>query len=76
MSYGAYFAEKDKKAERIAECIFILDILKYLISVSWEAKLISNKQFEEIGQKLEETGKMLGGWKKSLSNPEKKNRAL
>jgi len=26
--------------------------------------------------KLEEIGKMLGGWKKSLNNPEKKNRAI
>ena len=75
-SYGAYFAERDKKVEKITECIFILDILKYLISVTWEAKLFSNKQFEEVGQKLEETGKMHGGWKKNLSNPEKKNRAL
>ena len=73
-SYSAYFAEKDKKAEKICECIFTLDTLKYLLSIAWEAKTISNKQYEELALKLEEVGKMLGGWKKSMNNPEKKNR--
>jgi hypothetical protein len=70
------FAEKEKKLEKITNCILITDTLKFLISIAWEGKLISNKQYEDIGIKLEEIGKMLGGWKKSLSNPEKKNRAF
>lgn len=74
ISYAAYFAEKDKKAEKISECIFVLDTLKFLLSIAWEAKTISNKQYEELSLKLEESGKMLGGWKKSFANPEKKNR--
>lgn len=76
LSYLAYFAEKDKKATKISECILILDTLKFLISVSWEGKVISNKQCEDIAGKLDEIGKMLGGWKKNLDNPEKKNRNL
>jgi len=76
LSYTAYFTSKDKKTEKITECILVLDILKLLISVTWEAKLISHKQCEEVATKLEEIGKMLGGWKKSLENPEKKNRTL
>lgn len=76
LSYAAYFTEKEKKLEKIIKCIFIVDTLKFLISIAWEGKLISNKQYEAIAVKLEEIGKMLGGWKKSLDNPEKKNRAL
>ncbi len=76
LSYTAYFTEKEKKAEKISECILVTDTLKFLISIAWEGKLISNKQCEDIAAKLEEIGKMLGGWKKSLGNPEKKNRAL
>ena len=53
-----------------------MDTLKFLVAVAWEGKFISNKQCEDISIKLEEIGKMLGGWKKSLSNPEKKNRDL
>lgn len=76
LSHKAYFTEKDKKSEKISGCILITDTLKFLISVAWEAKLISNKQCGDIALKLEEIGKMLGGWKKSLENPEKKNRTL
>ena len=70
-SSSAYFSEKDhgssnKKAEKISECIFILDILKFLISTAWEGKFISNKQYENTATRLDEVGKMLWGWKKSL----------
>lgn len=75
ISYIAYFSSKEKKPEKISECIFLLDILKFLISIAWEAKLLSHQQYEEIAIKLDEIGKMLGGWKKSVYNPEKKNPA-
>lgn len=76
LTYIAYFTEKEKKIERISECILMLDTLKFLISVAWEGKLISNKHCEDMILKLEEVGKMFGGWKNSLKNPKKKNRAL
>ena len=41
-----------------------------------EAKLISHKQYEEIALKLNEIGRMFGGWRNSLNNPQKKNRRL
>ena len=76
LSYNAYFTEKEKKLEKVAECILITDGLKFLISIAWEGKLISNKHCEDMALKMDEVGKMLGGWKNSLSNPEKKNRTL
>lgn len=76
LSYTAYFIEKEKKLEKIMECILLLDTLKFLISVAWEGKMISNKQCEDVVLKLEEVGKMFGGWKKNLANPEKKNRDI
>lgn len=76
LSYLAYFTEKDKKLEKITECILLLDTLKFLVSIAWEGKLISNKHCEAVASKLEEVGKMFGGWKKNLANPEKKNRDL
>ena len=74
--YLAYFTEKENKSQKIIECILILDTLKFLVQLAWEAKLISHKQYEEVALKLDEVGRMLGGWKKSLENPEKKNRDL
>jgi len=76
LSYIAYFTGKERKLERIVNCILTLDTLKFLVSVAWEAKLISHKQCEEIAIKLDEIGKMFGGWKKNIDNPEKKNRTL
>ncbi len=76
LSYLAYFSAKDKKAEKISDCVLLLDTLKFLVSVAWEAKIIPNKKYEEIAIKLDEVGKMFGGWKKNLENPEKKNRLL
>jgi hypothetical protein len=79
LSYVAYFTErgeKNLKIEKISKCILTSDTIKYLITFSWEAKLISNKQYEEIALKLDEIGKMLGGWKKSFTNPDKKNHAI
>ena len=74
LSYTSYFSEKDKKVERLSKCIFASDILKFLISTAWEGKFISNKQYENIALKLDEIGKMLWGWKKSLDQ-DKKNPA-
>ena len=76
LAYITYFTEKEKKAEKITDCILVLDTLKFLVSVAWEGKLISNKQCEDVALKLEEVGKMFGGWKKNLDNPTKKNRNL
>lgn len=74
LAYTAYFIEKDKKAEKISQCIFTLDITKFLVSIAWEGKIVSNKQYENIAVRLDEIGKMFWGWKKSLDNPQKKNR--
>lgn len=75
LSYIAYFTKKEEKLEKILECILILDTLKFLISVAWEAKIISHNQYEELALKLGEVGRMLGGWKNKIESPEKKNRA-
>ncbi|MFA6973915.1 MAG: four helix bundle protein [Parcubacteria group bacterium] len=74
--YITYFSKKENKIEKIAECIFLLDTLKFIVSVAWDAKLLSERQYEEIALKLAEIGRMYWGWKNRLENPEKKNRDL
>lgn len=76
LSYITYFTEKDRKLLKIEECILSLDTLKFLVLVAWEGKTISHKHYGEMLLKLDEIGKMFGGWKKSLDNPDKKNRTL
>lgn len=76
ISYRAYFAKKDDKLEKVAGCILINDTIKFLVTTAWEGKLISDKHCELMAQKLIEIGKMLGGWKNSLTDLLKKNRTL
>lgn len=76
VTYVTYFTAKDGKAAKLAECIFMLDTLKFLISVVWEGRLISHQHYESVSLKLDEVGRMFGGWRKSLDNPDKKNHAL
>lgn len=67
LAYTTYFSKKESKLEKIIDCILILDTLKFIISVAWEAKFISHKQYEELALNLNEVGKILGGWRKQLS---------
>ena len=76
LSYTTYFNQKEEKFHNLSICISKLDILKFFVSIMWEAKLISHKQYEDIAVRLDEIGKMLWGWKKSLDDPQKKNRAF
>lgn len=75
LSYIAYFTEREEKTEKITDCILALDTLKFIVSIAWEGRLISSKHYEDVASKLEEAGRMFGGWKKNLNNP-KKNRDL
>ncbi len=73
-TYIAYFSSKEQKVAKVNGCILTLDVLKFLVSVAWEGRIISNKHYKNVGAKLEEAGRMFGGWHKQLANPQKKNR--
>jgi hypothetical protein len=66
LAYATYFSKKESKAQKITECILILDTLKFIISTAWEAKYISHQQYEKLALNLDEIGKMFGGWRKQL----------
>lgn len=72
LSYITYFNDKDKKKEKISECVLTLETLKFIVSIAWEGKIIPNNKYEELARKLDEAGKMYGGWKKNFDNPQKK----
>lgn len=58
----------------LSKCILILDTLKFFLSIAWEGRLISNKHYEDVVLKLDEVGKMFGGWIKNIDAPDvKKN---
>lgn len=73
-SYLAYFTIREKRLPMLSQCVLTLDVLKFLVTVGWEGKLITHKQYAALAPKLDEIGKMLGGWRNSLKNSEKKSR--
>lgn len=43
-----------------------LDFLKILIKITYETKTIDQKKYLQMEKELQEMGRMLGGWIKSL----------
>lgn len=43
-----------------------LDLLKFFLQIAWEIKSLDNRKYIRLSEKLDEIGKMLGGWIKSL----------
>ncbi|MCX6752788.1 MAG: four helix bundle protein [Candidatus Nomurabacteria bacterium] len=64
--YKAYYAPIENKSNIIVEAISKNDIIKYLLQIAFENKLIKEKQYLELSSKLHEVGKILGGWKNSI----------
>jgi hypothetical protein len=50
----------------IVRAVALLDVLKFLLQIAWEAKFVSHGKYGELSTALDEIGKMLGGWKKGL----------
>ncbi len=44
-----------------------LDTLKLLLMVLWESKSLDTKKYSVLSIKVDETGKMLGGWSGQLN---------
>jgi len=46
-----------------------LDLLKFILQVMWELKLLDNKKYITLSKSLEEIGRMLGGWQRKTRTP-------
>ncbi|OGH21344.1 MAG: hypothetical protein A2958_00905 [Candidatus Levybacteria bacterium RIFCSPLOWO2_01_FULL_38_13] len=57
---------KEKKLPYLEKSIATLNLLKILIRLAKDVRALDNKKYLELQENLQEIGKMLGGWKKSL----------
>lgn len=64
----ASYQSKEKKLITLEMAVKKLDLLKFLLRVSWELKVLDNQKFIILSEKLQEIGRMLGGWRKGLEN--------
>jgi len=64
---SASFLSPVDKAPYVRLAIRKMDTLKVLLLVLWEAKSLDTKKYIALSLKLEEIGKMLGGWNGQLA---------
>lgn len=66
LSFSASYLPPDPKIILLGKTISRLDVLKFFVQLAWENKLFPNKKYIDLSTRLEEIGKMLGGWRKGL----------
>lgn len=62
----ASFLDKSKKLPFVALAIRKTDVLKILLMILWETKSLDTKKYIFLSQKIDEVGRMLGGWNGQL----------
>ncbi len=62
----AGYSSKTEKEIFLKRASVQLDLLKFFLRISWEIQSLDNKKYIRLSEKLDEVGKMLGGWLKSI----------
>lgn len=62
----AVYAPISEKIPRLDEAIRNADAIRFFLQIAWESKLMAQVHFIALGKDIEETGRMLGGWKKGV----------
>jgi len=73
--FRACFAgDKFEKLSLVSLAIGKSDLLNFFLQLSWEHKIISHSVYGSLIIIIDEIGRMLGGWKKSLQEKTPANR--
>lgn len=57
-----------KKYDYLIKANNSLDLVKLLLSVSFDINCIKENKYFEISEKLNELGKIIGGWKRNIES--------
>jgi len=60
------FLSKEEKLPYVRLAIRKIDTLKIFLMMLWETKSLDNKKYIALSLKIDEIGKMLGGWQGQL----------
>jgi len=63
----ASFLSRNEKLPYVRRAIQKTDTLKILLMILWETKSLDTKKYIALSVKIDEIGKMLGGWGGQLS---------
>jgi len=60
------YAGSEQKSAFIVRVVSKLDLLKFFMQVAWEVKCLDHKKYAVYADRLNEIGRMIGGWKNFL----------
>ena len=63
----AYYSRKSSKIEQLSEVNIRLEQLRFLIRLTHDLEFLSHRTYGIMSEKLNEIGKMCGGWLKTLT---------
>jgi len=69
----ASFLRKEEKLPYVRLAIRKSDTLKIFLMILWETKSLDTTKYIQLSEKLDEVGKMLGGWNGSLTKQNSPN---
>ena len=64
---SAGFAPRERKLSLVHDAVVKIDALKFFVRLAWELKELDHKRYAALIAPIAEIGKMLGGWRKHLS---------
>lgn len=67
---NAYYSQKKDKASYLRENNLRLEKLRYLVRLSHDLRLLDHQKYGQFSEKIDEIGRMAGGWLKSLGKHE------
>jgi hypothetical protein len=63
---GVFAHDKFEKLSIVSRALGKNDLIKFLLQLGWEQKVLTHKLYGSLILKLDEIGRMLHGWKKNL----------
>ncbi|MFH1744660.1 MAG: four helix bundle protein [bacterium] len=66
LNFTASYLPPEQKIILLTKTSSRLDVLKFFVQIAWENKCIPTEKYIDLSKKLEEVGRMLGGWRKGL----------
>ena len=72
---AAAFLSRDEKLPYVRLAVRKVDALKLLLMVLWETKSLDTKKYVALSERMDEVGKMLGGWNGQLKKQNSPARA-
>ncbi len=64
----ATYLSKEQKVPYLRKAAAQLDLVKFFLQILWEIQALDNKKYIALSEKLDEIGRMLGGWIRQLSH--------